>query len=567
MEFYKAFFTNLSLLITFAYLMSLIYKYLFMRASYKAKHHGAVAIFIVAGWISMLFGFQVTETALFDLRYVPIILGALVYRHPATLLIIGAGIGLGRLAFGLSEAAWVGAANMVILGIVAAGMTAWFNRSSMGYAAKSMVAIAVIHFFNCLNIAVFGVIPAPIYLYEIAPITTVLGIAISAFFIFIVRDFHKEQLRLEELRKMNLLLRRQTRQLREAKRDLEEKAAQLAQSSQYKSEFLANMSHELKTPLNSIILLSGLLQEQEQEQEREQMESREQPYSSFSMDTDMDMDMDRDRDEPSIRYATLIHTAGNELLQLINNILDLSKVEAGKMELMLEQVPIVELVKAQQYQIMPVIEQKGLLFSLHVADDVCDTMITDGLRVNQVLRNLLANALKFTQQGSITVQISMESEPLESKPKRRVAAGLQGAWRRLLAQRGERSLPQQGASSEPATGAAPAPASRVKRGWLQDRNYWVLFAVQDTGIGIDEEKQEQIFQAFMQEDGTTTRQYGGTGLGLSISLQLARLLGGTLEVQSRKGEGSTFTLRLPLKHPDAPPCVEEGEEAEVASGT
>jgi HAMP domain-containing protein/signal transduction histidine kinase/ActR/RegA family two-component response regulator len=262
----------------------------------------------------------------------------------------------------------------------------------------------------------------------------------------------------------------QNREIEMARLGLEEKAQQLAQASQYKSEFLANMSHELRTPLNSMLLLSRLLADN--------------PEANLST--------------KQIEFAKTIHSAGSDLLALIDDILDLSKIEAGRMDVEPSEVSFSEIRTYVEQAFAPQAEEKGL--DLIVAADVTlpPVLITDAQRLQQILRNLVSNAVKFTDSGSVTLQIG------------------------------------------------PAAEGRVYRiPTLDGAQQVISFTVNDTGIGISDDKLSLIFEAFQQADGTTSRKYGGTGLGLSISRELARLLGGMIEVSSRVGTGSTFTLYLP----------------------
>ena len=391
MDVTKTLLTNLAVLVTCAYLFNLGYKYMLSHASTRARQAAAVAIFILAGWLTMLFGFRIHETAIFDLRVLPIVFGTLVFRDPRLLILIGTGIGLFRLTLnGANAAALVGFSSAIVLGLVAAALVVWFERSGWRYAVRAAVATLTLNTVQIMLTAIFGVIPWREYLSEIAVITYPLGIVLCGFFIVIIRDFMKEQRRADELRTMNLLLRRQTRELRQAKRELEEKARQLLLASRYKSEFVANMSHELKTPLNSIILLSQLILENE----------------------------DPRRQDEDVRYAELIHTSGNDLLHLINDILDLSKVEAGKMDVVREAVAVEDAVSLLHHQFLPMAEQKGIAFLVEVADDVPKLMESDGLRMNQILRNLLANAFKFTERGTVRLVVTMEADDMKPCPKR-----------------------------------------------------------------------------------------------------------------------------------------------------
>ncbi|MFI1928529.1 HAMP domain-containing protein [Streptomyces sp. NPDC020377] len=262
-------------------------------------------------------------------------------------------------------------------------------------------------------------------------------------------------------------------QIEQARQDLEARAQQLSLASKYKSEFLANMSHELRTPLNSLLILAQLLAQ----------------------------NPSRNLTPKQVEYAGIIHSAGSDLLQLINDILDLSKVEAGKMDVSPEQVSLRQLIEYVEATFRPMTTQKSLEFTVTTATGAPADLLTDDSRLRQVLRNLLSNAVKFTEQGSVELRIEPASD--EEVP------------------------------------------SSVVRG-----STVVAFRVKDTGIGIPEQQLETIFGAFQQADGTTSRKYGGTGLGLSITREIAHLLGGAVTVDSTPGRGSTFTLYLPVARRD-----------------
>ncbi len=261
------------------------------------------------------------------------------------------------------------------------------------------------------------------------------------------------------------------REVEQAKKALEEKAAQLEITSKYKSEFLANMSHELRTPLNNLLILARMLSE----------------------------NSDKNLTAKQVKFAETIHTSGTDLLALINDILDLSKIESGKMDVEVGGVRFTELEDYCLKTFRHVADGKGLEFGIDLGPAlVPEVMHTDAKRLQQVLKNLLSNALKFTEHGSVRLTLDRAS-----------------------------------------SGWSPSHAilSRVKS--------VIAFSVADTGIGIPTDKQRIIFEAFQQADGTTSRKYGGTGLGLSISRELARLLGGEIRLQSTPGIGSIFTLYLP----------------------
>ncbi|RYD23337.1 MAG: response regulator [Verrucomicrobiaceae bacterium] len=271
-----------------------------------------------------------------------------------------------------------------------------------------------------------------------------------------------------QLEEQALYLERQRNDLLEAKQTLEVQAREVEQASRYKSDFLANMSHELRTPLNSSLILAKLLAE----------------------------NRGGNLTPEQVKYATTIESAGNDLLSLINDVLDLSKIESGHMEINPETVTVQRMLESLRDTFEPVAGQKGLVLKMEIAADAPATLETDPQRLEQVLKNLLSNALKFTAQGNVTLK------------------------------------------------ARRAPGDRI------------AFAVIDSGIGIPADKQAIIFDPFFQADGTTARKYGGTGLGLSISRNLMRLLGGEIQLESEPGHGSIFTLILPLEHGETVAPVE-----------
>jgi len=310
----------------------------------------------------------------------------------------------------------------------------------------------------------------------------------------------------EELQQTNQELQEKARLLSEQKSEVEEKnyeiefartaledkAKQLALSSKYKSEFLANMSHELRTPLNSMLILSKMLSE--------------------NSDTNLD--------EKQIEFAETIHSSGADLLALINEILDLSKIESGNMGVEIGEAPFSELKEDIERNFRQIAGEKGLRLIVEMKEGLPSSMQTDVKRLRQVLKNLLSNAFKFTQKGHVGVQISVA----------------ESGW----------SLDNLCLNRSPSV---------------------IAFRVSDTGIGIPDEKQQLIFEAFQQADGTTSRKYGGTGLGLSISREIARLLGGEIALESTHGEGSAFTFFLPESYETAVAVSEENDaDEESVSG-
>ncbi|WP_378103380.1 response regulator [Chryseobacterium sp. sg2396] len=264
-----------------------------------------------------------------------------------------------------------------------------------------------------------------------------------------------------ELEERSRLLEEKNHLIAERNNEIQKKVEELALSTKYKSEFLANMSHELRTPLNSILLLSRLMAE----------------------------NPDENLNEDQVESAKVIQSSGSSLLTLIDEILDLAKIESGKMTLEYQDVVIEDVVKDLKSLFNPVFQEKRLEFNIDIEADVQKNIQTDRLRVDQVLRNLLSNALKFTKIGSIDLNI--KKDPVKKD--------------------------------------------------------FIVFSVKDTGIGIAEDKQKIIFEAFQQADGSTKRKFGGTGLGLSISREIARLLGGELILKSKVDEGSEFSLIIPVK--------------------
>lgn len=258
-----------------------------------------------------------------------------------------------------------------------------------------------------------------------------------------------------------------TRELALANRDIETQAREIAQGAKYKSEFLANMSHELRTPLNSILLLSEMLTDQE---------------NSHLSDEEKE-------------FAKVIHSSGQDLLELINDILDLSKIETGKVNIEFSDVNISELPKILKANFAHFAKQKDLTYHIEILGEIPKLFFTDELRLRQILKNFLSNAFKFTEQGKVEVRIQSAALITEEMQK-------------------------------------------VSDDWLE-------IAVEDTGIGIPKEKHSIIFESFHQVDGATVRKYGGTGLGLAISKEYAKLLSGFIQVESEEGIGSTFKLYLP----------------------
>jgi len=272
-------------------------------------------------------------------------------------------------------------------------------------------------------------------------------------------------------------------EIEQARQELEERARQLDLASRYKSQFLANMSHELRTPLNSLLILARLLAQ----------------------------NPDRNLTPKQVEYANVIHSSGADLLQLINDILDLSRVEAGKIELHPERFALRAVLDDLQAVFRPLTTEKGLEFAAEPPSaGVPAELFTDRQRLRQILHNLMSNAVKFTDHGRVEVRIT--------------------------------------AAGPPAAGAGPV----------------LKFSVTDTGVGISEQNLEVIFGAFQQGDGTTSRRYGGTGLGLAICRELAAQLGGRITAESVPGEGSTFTLYLPAALPGTGDGTEPAEPPEVS---
>lgn len=264
-------------------------------------------------------------------------------------------------------------------------------------------------------------------------------------------------------------IRQKNQELEKAREEIEQKARDLQQASQYKSEFLANMSHELRTPLNSILVLSQLLADNKK----------------------------KHLDEKELEYARTINGSGSDLLELINEILDLSKVESGKIELYIENMYLEDLAHFIRKSFEPVAEKKGLSLFVNIANDLPKFIRTDVQRFHQIIKNLYSNAIKFTHEGSISLNIFR-----------------------------------------------PDKDEQFKYAHLNSENS-IAFSVSDTGIGIPEDKLQLIFDAFQQADGTTSRKYGGTGLGLSISKGFSEILDGEIKVESKEGEGTSFTVILP----------------------
>lgn len=289
-----------------------------------------------------------------------------------------------------------------------------------------------------------------------------------------------------KLEDKNLLAEQKSVEAEKARTELSQYAELLQQSSQYKSEFLANMSHELRTPLNGILLLSEFL-----------MENQSGALS-----------------EEDIEFSKAIHSSGQDLLALINDILDLSKVEAGKLNIEIEAINISEIPEAMTQNFSQLAHKKEIPLHIQLGEDLPPLFYSDAQRVRQIIINLLSNAFKFTAEGAVTLEIRLATKD-ELLDLADLGVGV-----------------------------------------------FIAFAIKDTGIGIAEDKQSIIFEAFQQANGNTERQYGGTGLGLSISRELATLLGGRITLESQEGVGSVFTVYLPLQL-EAPSLEEVADQATV----
>jgi len=280
------------------------------------------------------------------------------------------------------------------------------------------------------------------------------------------KDLEHQQV---EISDKNIALEQNQVAMQKAKEAIEVKAEELALASKYKSEFLANMSHELRTPLNSLLILAQILADND----------------------------DKRMSEKQVEYAETIYSAGSDLLTLINDILDLSKVEAGKIEILSEDVSLMELMGTIERKFQVMADQKGFDFHIDTLDNLPEILYTDEQRLKQIVNNMLSNAFKFTSEGEVRLTMRRPSE--------------------------QDNLSLLNLATDET----------------------IVISVSDTGIGIPKDKQQKVFEAFQQADGSTNRRFGGTGLGLSISRQLARALGGDLQLESEEGKGSIFKLYLP----------------------
>ncbi|WP_244942741.1 HAMP domain-containing protein, partial [Streptomyces inhibens] len=348
--------------------------------------------------------------------------------------------------------------------------------SGLGAAAPASIVILPVLFedqvLGVIELASFSRF-SEVHLAFIDQFVNTIGVSINT----IIANARTESL-LSESQRLTAELRQRSDELQLTNAELEEKAALLATSSQYKSEFLANMSHELRTPLNSLLVLSRLLAD----------------------------NPDHRLSPQEVEFAVTIHRAGSDLLQLINDILDLSKIEAGRMDVHPKTLPLIKLLDYVRATFKPLTVDRGLTFDVTVDDDVPKELFSDEQRLQQILRNLLSNAVKFTTSGGVE----------------------------LIVQR--------------------VPGTDFEEESLRTADDVIALSVKDTGIGIPPEKLDGIFEAFQQSDGTTNRKYGGTGLGLSISRDMAGLLGGRITAESEPQVGSTFTLYVPARYSGALPA-------------
>ncbi|MFE7396649.1 HAMP domain-containing protein [Streptomyces sp. NPDC057557] len=360
--------------------------------------------------------------------------------------------------------------------------------SGLGAAPPASVVILPILFedrvLGVIELASFSRF-SEVHLAFVDQFVNTIGVSINT----IIANSRTESL-LSESQRLTAELRKRSDELQLTNAELEEKAALLATSSQYKSEFLANMSHELRTPLNSLLVLSRLLADN--------------PDDHLS--------------PQEVEFAITIHRAGSDLLQLINDILDLSKIEAGRMDVHPKTLPLHKLLDYVRATFQPLSRDRGLSFDIEVDEDVPLELFSDEQRLQQILRNLLSNAMKFTSSGGVQLLV-------------------------------ERATP-----------------SDFEEETLRNADAVIAMSVKDTGIGIPPEKLDAIFEAFQQSDGTTNRKYGGTGLGLSISREMAGLLGGRIIAESEPDVGSTFTLFVPAHYTGPPSDAVPAVEPRPASG-
>ncbi|MFD4862500.1 ATP-binding protein, partial [Streptomyces atratus] len=360
--------------------------------------------------------------------------------------------------------------------------------SGLGAAPPASVVILPILFedrvLGVIELASFSRF-SEVHLAFVDQFVNTIGVSINT----IIANSRTESL-LSESQRLTAELRKRSDELQLTNAELEEKAALLATSSQYKSEFLANMSHELRTPLNSLLVLSRLLADN--------------PDGHLS--------------PQEVEFAVTIHRAGSDLLQLINDILDLSKIEAGRMDVHPKTLPLIKLLDYVRATFQPLSLDRGLSFDIKVGENVPLELFSDEQRLQQILRNLLSNAMKFTLSGGVQLLV-------------------------------ERATP-----------------SDFEEETLRNADAVIALSVKDTGIGIPPEKLDGIFEAFQQSDGTTNRKYGGTGLGLSISREMAGLLGGRIIAESEPDVGSTFTLFVPAHYTSPPSDAVPSVEPRPVSG-
>ncbi|MGY0062979.1 HAMP domain-containing protein [Streptomyces sp. LZ34] len=359
--------------------------------------------------------------------------------------------------------------------------------SGLGSAVPASVVILPIQYedqvLGVIELASFSRF-SEVHLAFVDQFVNTIGVSINT----IIANARTESL-LSESQRLTTELRQRSNELQRSNAELEEKAALLATASQYKSEFLANMSHELRTPLNSLLILSRLLADN--------------PDGRLSVQEE--------------QFATTIHRSGSDLLQLINDILDLSKIEAGRMDVRARKLPLVKLLDYVNATFRPLAVDRGLSFEITVGEDVPREMFSDEQRLQQILRNLLSNALKFTSSGGVKLHVER------------------------------------------------APGRDFDEETLRAADAVVAFSVTDTGIGIAPEKLSVIFEAFQQSDGTTSRKYGGTGLGLSISREIAGMLGGRIVAESEVNVGSRFTLYIPSHYAGVVPAPDPSDPRATGS--
>ena len=379
MGFIKPFLVNISMLLSVTFLALLIYKQVLRRLPQTVLSGLAVLFAVGLGWLSMKFSFTLPSGSMFDLRFVPlIVLTFLLPDAPLLLILAGVGIGLMRLTFGLDVRAWSGFVNLTILGLLCAAISAYLPKLRWPTAAKFLAVIVLVNAFNVLNIVIFGVIPADVYLRTIVPYLFPLSVVLSMIFVFLIYVTRKDLYHEREISRTNEKLLHTTEELQAIKEELEEKARRLLVLSQYRAEFLADLAAEIRSPLNNIIMIAEI-----QKSGADEEQTPEELQSLFE----------------------IVFDSGKDILELLGEIQDLSQVESGRLQVECEEVNLTEFPEILLHKNLRLAEAHGLELDFTLTQPIPPIFYSDGMRMERIAASLVSTAIQAAPSGAVHVDL------------------------------------------------------------------------------------------------------------------------------------------------------------------